>query len=64
MEIDLIFRIAGIGIVISILNQVLNKAEKGEYATITTISGVVIVFLMVLPHIKDLFESVREILEF
>lgn len=64
MEIDLIFRIAGIGIIISILNQVLNKAEKGEYATITTVAGVVIVFLMVLPHIKDLFESVREILEF
>lgn len=64
MEVDLIFRIAGIGIVISVLNQVLNKAEKGEYATIITIAGIIIVFLMVLPQIKDLFESVREILEF
>lgn len=64
MEVDLIFRIAGIGIIISVLNQVLNKAEKGEYATIITIAGIIIVFLMVLPQIKDLFESVREILEF
>ena len=50
--------------IISILNQVLNKAEKGEYATLTTIAGIIVVFLMVLPHIKELFESVREILEF
>lgn len=64
MEVDLIFRIAGIGIIISVLNQVLNKAEKGEYATIITIAGIIMVFLMVLPQIKDLFESVREILEF
>lgn len=64
MEIDLIFKIAGIGMIISILNQVLGKAEKGEYATLTTIAGIIIVFLMVLPHIRELFESVREILEF
>ena len=42
MEIDLIFRIAGIGIIISILNQILARSEKGEYAMITTLAGVLI----------------------
>ncbi len=64
MEIDLIFKIAGIGIIISILNQVLSKAEKAEYATVITIAGIIIVFIMILPHIQQLFDEVRNILEF
>ena len=64
MEIDLIFRIAGIGIIISILNQILARSEKGEYAMITTLAGVLIVFIMLIPYIREFFESVRDLVDF
>lgn len=64
MEVDLIFKIAGIGIVVAVLNQILSRSEKGEYAMLTTLAGVIIVLFMVIPEIKDLFERVKELLEF
>ncbi len=64
MEVDLIFKIAAIGIIVAILNQVLQKSDKGEYAMLITLTGVVIVILMIIPQIKDLFDTVREIIEF
>ncbi|MBR5438410.1 MAG: stage III sporulation protein AC [Clostridia bacterium] len=64
MELDLIFKIAAIGIIIAILNQLLTKSDKGEYATLTTIAGIIIVLLMIIPHIEDLFKSIREIIDF
>ncbi len=64
MEIDIIFKIAGIGIIVSILNQVLSKSDKGEYAALITITGIIIVVLMIIPQIRDLFETVREIIDY
>lgn len=64
MEIDLIFRIAGIGIIISILNQILARSEKSEYTMITTLAGVLIVFIMLIPYIQEFFESVRDLADF
>ena len=64
MEINLIFKIAAIGIIVSILNQILVRAEKGEYATLTTLMGVIIVLLMIIPEIGGLFESVKELIDF
>lgn len=64
MELDLIFKIAAIGVIVAILNQLLNKSDKGEYATLTTISGIIIVLLMIIPQIEDLFESIRRIVDF
>lgn len=64
MEIDLIFKIAAIGIIVSILNQILSKAEKSEYATLTTLMGIIIVLLMLIPKISSLFESVKGLFEF
>ena len=64
MELDLIFKIAAIGIIVAILNQLLTKSDKGEYATMTTIAGVIIVLLMIIPRIEDLFASIREIIDF
>lgn len=63
MEVDLIFKIAGIGIVVAVLNQILSRTEKSEYAMLTTLAGVIIVFFMVIPEIKELFEEIRELLE-
>ncbi len=64
MELDLIFKIAAIGVIVAILNQLLAKSDKGEYATLTTIAGIIIVLLMIIPHIEDLFDSIREIIDF
>ena len=64
MEVDLIFKIAGIGLVVAVLNQILSRTEKSEYAMLTTLAGVIIVFFMVIPEIKELFDEVRELLDF
>ncbi len=64
MEVDLIFKIAGIGIVVAVLNQILSRSEKSEYAMLTTLAGIIIVFFMVIPEIKELFDEIRELLEF
>lgn len=61
MNIDLVFRIAGIGILIAVLNQLLVKAGRDDMATMTTIAGLVIVLLMVVDLISNLFESVKRI---
>ena len=64
MEVDLIFKIAGIGIIVAVLNQLLTKSDKGEYAMLITITGIVLVIVMILPEVEDLFSSVRKILDY
>ena len=59
MEIDLIFKIAAIGIIVSILNQVLSRSGRDEQATMTTLAGLVVVLMMVAQKISDLFELVK-----
>ena len=61
MDIDIIFKIAAVGILVAILNQLLNKAGKEEIAMMTTIAGLIIVLLMVIDMISGLFESIRQI---
>ncbi|MCM1364060.1 MAG: stage III sporulation protein AC [Faecalibacterium sp.] len=64
MEIDLIFKIAAVGLIVSVLNQVLNRADKSEYTTFTTLTGVIIVLLMLIPEISNLFEAVKKMMDF
>lgn len=64
MEIDLIFKIAAIGIIVSILNQVLSRSGRDEQATMTTLAGLVVVLMMVAQKIADLFELVKDLFEF
>ncbi len=61
MDIDLIFRIAAIGILIAVLNQLLTKAGREEIATMVTIAGLIIVLLMVVDLVSNLFENVKRI---
>ena len=61
MEIDLIFKIATIGIVVSILNQVLSRSGRDEQATMTTLAGVVVVLMMIAQRIADLFSLVKNL---
>lgn len=61
MEIDLIFKIAAIGIIVSILNQVLSRSGREEQATMTTLAGLVVVLMMVAREIADLFGLVKSL---
>ena len=64
MEIDLIFKVAAIGIIVSILNQVLAKSGREEQATMTTLTGLVVVLMMVASKISELFELVKSLFHF
>ena len=59
MEVDLIFRIAAIGILVAVLNQVLIRAGRDEQAMMTTLAGLVVVLMMVVQEIADLFDLVK-----
>jgi stage III sporulation protein AC len=59
MDVDLIFKIAGLGILISIIDKVLIQSGRDEQAQMTTLVGVVVVLLVVIQLISRLFESVR-----
>jgi stage III sporulation protein AC len=59
MGIDLIFRIAAIGILVSVLNAVLNKSGRDEQAMMTTLAGLIVVLMMVIKEIVNLFDTVK-----
>lgn len=59
MDISLIFKIAAIGIVVSVLNQVLSRSGREEQATMTTLAGLVVVLMMVVRQIAELFDLVQ-----
>ena len=61
MNIDLLFKIAAIGILVAVLHQVLVRAGREDQAMMTTLAGIVIVLTMVIKQISTLFESVRTI---
>ena len=64
MEIDLIFKIAAIGIIVSILNQVLSRSGREEQATMTTLAGLIVVLMMLAQKIADLFDLVKRLFQF
>ena len=61
MDVDLIFKIAAIGILDSLLNQVLSRSGRDEQATMTTLAGLVVVLMMVVQQISGLFELVKNL---
>ena len=61
MDVDLIFKIAAIGILVSVLNQVLARSGRDEQATMTTLAGLVVVLMMVVQEISDLFQLVKSL---
>ena len=64
MDIDLIFKIAAIGIIVSILNQVLIRSGREEQATMTTLAALVVVLMIVVQKIADLFQLVKNLFQF
>ena len=64
MEIDLISKIAAVGIIVSILNQVLVRSGREEQATMTTLAALVVVLMIVVQRIADLFQLVEQLFQF
>jgi len=63
MEISVIFQIAAVGILVSVLNQVLIRSGREEQATMTTLAGLVVVLYWVIQHISDLFNTVQRLFQ-
>ena len=61
MDIDLIFKIADIGIIVAVLNLLLKRAERDEQAMMTTLAGLIVVLLMIVRQIGNLFETIKEV---
>lgn len=63
MDINFIFKIAAIGIIIAVLNQILVRSGREEHALIITIAGLIVVLMMIVPQIADLFNTVKNIFD-
>ena len=61
MDIDLIFKIAGTGIIVAVLNLVLKRAEREEQAMMTTLAGLLVVLIVIVKEIGGLFDTVKSV---
>ncbi len=61
MDVDLIFKIAAIGILVAVLNLILVRSGRDEQALLTTLAGLIVVLMMLLQQISDLFELVKRL---
>ena len=61
MDVDLIFQIAAIGIIVAVLNQLLIRSGRGEQAMMTTLAGLIVVLMMIIREINALFQAVKSI---
>ena len=63
MDLEIIFRVAGIGLIVSICAQVLNKSGRDEQGLMLIIAGIVVVFLMLVGEMGDLFDRIKDVFE-
>ncbi|MBO5747143.1 MAG: stage III sporulation protein AC [Clostridia bacterium] len=61
MDVDFVFQVAGIGIIVAVLNQVLQRSGREEQAMLTTLAGLIVVLIMVVTEIGNLFETVKSV---
>lgn len=64
MDIDIIFKIAAIGVAIAVLNQILVRAGREEHAMMTTLAGIIIVLFLIVDMISEFFETVKTLFQF
>ena len=64
MDVDLIFKIAAIGILVAVLNQLLVRSGREEQAMMTTLAGLVVVLMIVVQEISDLFHLIKDLFRF
>lgn len=61
MDVDLIMKVAGVGMIVAVVCQILNKAGRDEQSTLVSITGIVIILVIIVEEIGDLIESLRRI---
>ena len=64
MELELIFKIAAVGIIVAVLVQLLKRAERDEQAMMTTLAGLIVVLMMIIQRIAELFDTVKTLFGF
>ena len=64
MDVQMIFQIAAIGIIVAVLNQLLTNAGREEMATMVSLTGVIVVLMMVITMIADLFNAIKSLFQF
>lgn len=63
MNIEFIFKIAAIGIIVAVMNMVLIRSGREEQAMLTTLAGVIVVLMMIIPQISNLFSTVKSLFD-
>ena len=63
MDISFIFKIAAIGIIVAVLNMVLIRSGREEQAMLTSLAGVIVVLMMIIPQISNLFSAVKSLFD-
>ena len=63
MEVGLIFKIAAVGILVSILSQILKHSGREEQAFLTSLAGLILVLFWIVPYIYELFETIKRLFE-
>ena len=63
MDVDLIFKIAAIGIIVAVLNQLLIRSGREEQAMMTTLAGLIVVLMMIITEISTLFDTIKSVFD-
>lgn len=61
MDITFLFKIAGIGLIVAVLQQMLSKAGREEFATLTVLTGIIVIIAMIIPQLSEVFEEIQSI---
>ncbi len=64
MDISVVIKIASVGIIVAILNSILVRSGRDEYAMMTILAGIVVVLMMLIPHFSQLLDTVKTIVDF
>ncbi len=61
MDITFLFKIAGIGLIVAVLQQLLSKTGREEFATLTVFTGIIVIIAMLIPQISSVFDEIKSI---
>ena len=61
MELDLLFKIAAVGIIVAVLNLILKKTDHDEQAVMLNVAGLIIVLMMIIPALEELFQTIQNV---
>lgn len=63
MDITFLFKIAGIGLIVAVLQQMLSKAGREEFATLTVLTGIIVIIAMMVPQLMSVFDEIKSIFD-